>query len=473
MDRAETVMRRDKQTDFAYQAVYRYMINLINEVGTEARVKLPSLRHLAERLNVSISTIQYAYSLLEKEGRVYSVAKSGYYALPIALNTPCCTAGDLLERLYVGARRPGMLVLSADEPAQLLSLDGPLLQLERELVRQYPRQLQPYSQPCGIWELRAALAARYTQSPTRCWQADDVYVGADLRGVLAILIEVLALKGAAVLVESPCDWLILRLLQDAGVRVIEWPCNEQDGLDLAYLEQQLRAENVQLALLSSTPGLSTGKAMSLADQVQVAGLLEQHACWLLENDIQGGLEFEARSCYLRDWVNPDRLMVFSTFEKVMGPEAPYGYLLSRHLSTQLQRQFLLRAFRLSSIRQRAIARLYHNGRLDQHLQALRSLLKGHAATMQARLVEHLGERVTYRAPQAGATHWLRSTEAVDMRRVFQTMLARQVVIAPGELFSVSGLYQQHFRLSHVVSSHHSLDLVLEELARALKQGQNG
>lgn len=172
----------DKQADFAYQAVYRYMINLINEVGTEARVKLPSLRHLAERLNVSISTIQYAYSLLEKEGRVYSVAKSGYYALPIASSTPCCTAGDLLERLYVGARRPGMLVLSADEPAQLLSLDAPLLQLERELVRQYPRQLQPYSQPCGIWELRAALAARYTHSPTRCWQADDVYIGADLRG---------------------------------------------------------------------------------------------------------------------------------------------------------------------------------------------------------------------------------------------------------------------------------------------------
>ena len=93
--------------------------------------------------------------------------------------------------------------------------------------------------------------------------------------------------------------------------------------------------------------------------------------------------------------------------------------------------------------------------------------------MQARLAQHLGERVTYRAPQAGATFWLRSTEAVDMRRVFQNMLARQVVIAPGELFSVSGLYQQHFRLSHVASTHHSLDLVLEELAQALKQGQHG
>ena len=186
------ILRGERQADFAYQAVYRYMINLINEVSTDGRVKLPSLRQLAMRLNVSISTIQYAYSLLEKEGRVYSVAKSGYYAWPISTSPPV-GGGDLLDRLYAAARRPGMVVLSGDEPALLASLDATLLRLERELVRQYPRHLQPWSQPCGVWELRAALAARYTRSPTRCWQADDVYIGADLRGVLAILIEVLSL----------------------------------------------------------------------------------------------------------------------------------------------------------------------------------------------------------------------------------------------------------------------------------------
>ncbi len=46
---------------------------------------------------------------------------------------------------------------------------------------------------CGSYV--AALAARYTSSATRCWHADDVYIGADLRGVLDILIEVLGLRG--------------------------------------------------------------------------------------------------------------------------------------------------------------------------------------------------------------------------------------------------------------------------------------
>lgn len=57
-------MKGPRETDFAYQAVYRYLTNLINEPVSDTRVRLPSLRQLADRLSVSISTIQYAYSLL-------------------------------------------------------------------------------------------------------------------------------------------------------------------------------------------------------------------------------------------------------------------------------------------------------------------------------------------------------------------------------------------------------------------------
>lgn len=466
-------LRGERQADFAYQAVYRYMINLINEVSTDTRVKLPSLRQLAGRLNVSISTIQYAYALLEKEGRVYSVAKSGYYAWPMSANPSAWAGGDLLDRLYAAARRPGMVVLSGDEPALLASLDTALVRLERELVRQYPKNLQPWSQPYGVWELRAALAARYTSSPTYCWQADDVYIGADLRGVLDILIEVLGLRGSTVIVESPCDWLILRLFQDAGVRILELPWTPEGGLDRPALERLLRDEAVHLVLFSSTVSLPAGVTMSLYDRLEVARLLSQYGCWLLENDTFGRLSFDTSHTALRDLVNPERVIVFSSFEKLLGSEAPYGFLLSRRLGVELQRQFLLRSFRLSSIRQRAIARLYQSGRIDQHLRTLRQQLGEQAVQMSLRLEQQLGGQVTFRMPAAGAAFWLASTRAVDMRQVFQRLLVQQVVIAPGELFSVSGLHHQHLRVSHTFHGHPNLDIALATLSDALRQAQTG
>lgn len=467
------ILRGERQADFAYQAVYRYIISLIGEVSTDARVKLPSLRQLATRLSVSISTIQYAYSLLEKEGRVYSVAKSGYYAWPIPTQPPTWTGGDLLDRVYAAARRPGVVVLSGDEPTLLASLDGPLLKLERELVRQYPRHLQPWSQSCGVWELRDALAARYTSSPTRCWHADDVYIGADLRGVLDLLTEVLGLRGTTVIVESPCDWLILRVLQDAGVRVIELPWLADGNPDLGTLDHLLHVEAVHLVLLSSTISLPSGLGMSAGDRLDVARLLDQYGCWVLENDTFGELNFKLPHTPLRDLVNPERLMVFSTFEKILGSEAPYGYLLSRRMSRELQRQFLLRSFRLSSIRQRAIARLYQSGRMDQHLRTLRQQLRQQAEQMVERLELHLAGQLTYRMPLAGATFWLGSTRPVDMRQVFQRLLAQHVVVAPGELFSLSGLHQQHLRLSHTFHGQPNLDDTLVTLSEALRQAQIG
>jgi DNA-binding transcriptional MocR family regulator len=197
-------------------------------------------------------------------------------------------------------------------------------------------------------------------------------------------------------------------------------------------------------------------------------LLERHGSWVLENDCYGELGFEPDGQRFRDLLDPDRLIVFSTFEKIIGPEAPYGYLLSRHFSAELQRYFLLRSFRLSPIRQKAIARLYGNGRVDQHLQVLRRMLKDRKVQMTQLLQERLGDALHFVEPRGGATIWVRSLRQVDVRRVFQRLLKHQVVIAPGELFSLQGLHAQHLRLSHTFGGDHDLAAAMGLLGDALR-----
>lgn len=312
------------------------------------------------------------------------------------------------------------------------------------------------------------MAARYTTTPVRCWHADDVYIGADLRGVLEILIAVLCLKNAAVVLESPCDWAILRLLQAADVQVIELQLQNDGGLDVEQLKELLETRAVRLVMLSSALNMPRGSLAADDNRRAIAQLLERHGSWVLENDCYGELEFEPGGLRFRDLLDPDRLIVFSTFEKIIGPEAPYGYLLSRHFSAELQRHFLLRSFRLSPIRQKAIARLYGNGRIDQHLQVLRRLLKDRKVQMMQLLQERLGDALHFVEPQGGATIWARSLRQVDVRRVFQRLLKHQVVIAPGELFSLQGLHSQHLRLSHIFGGDHDLAAALSLLGDALR-----
>jgi len=431
-------------------------------------VRLPSLRQLADRLNVSISTVQYAYSLLEKEGRVYSIAKSGYYAQPLHVMDSPDSGSDLLETVYVNARRPGMCVLSGDEPASLQPLDSPLLMLERELLRQYPRQPQALVQPCGELELRTVLAARYTSSTANYWRADDVYIGADLRGVLEILISVLELRRATVIVESPCDWVILRLLEAAEVRVIELPLLAGGVIDSQRLESLLQSEPVRLILLSAALSMPRGTLRPLSNQQAIAHLLGHHGTWVLENDCYSELHEGSVAQRLRDCLDPDRLLVFSTFERFIGAEAPFGFLLSRHWRNELQRHFLLRAFRLSPIRQKAIARLLGGGRLDQHLAILRRMLKERRTQLIDLLRERLGDALQIVEPQGGATVWVRSLRPVNMGYVFQRLLRQQIVIAPGELFSLQGLHAHHLRLSPLTHADHDLASVVGLIGDALR-----
>lgn len=431
-------------------------------------MRLPSLRQLADRLNVSISTVQYAYSLLEKEGRVYSIAKSGYYAQALHVMDSPDSGSDLLETVYVNARRPGMCVLSGDEPASLQPLDSPLLMLERELLRQYPRQPQALVQPCGELELRTVLAARYTSSTANYWRADDVYIGADLRGVLEILISVLELRRATVIVESPCDWVILRLLEAAEVRVIELPLLAGGVIDSQRLESLLQSEPVRLILLSAALSMPRGTLRPLSNQQAIAHLLGHHGTWVLENDCYSELHEGSVAQRLRDCLDPDRLLVFSTFERFIGAEAPFGFLLSRHWRNELQRHFLLRAFRLSPIRQKAIARLLGGGRLDQHLAILRRMLKERRTQLIDLLRERLGDALQIVEPQGGATVWVRSLRPVNMGYVFQRLLRQQIVIAPGELFSLQGLHAHHLRLSPLTHADHDLASVVGLIGDALR-----
>ncbi|MCF5469034.1 PLP-dependent aminotransferase family protein [Pseudomonas syringae] len=460
-------------TDFAYQAVYRYLVRLVDEDQREPALKMPSLRQLARRLQVSISTVQSAYSLLEKEGRIYSVAKSGYYAIPrsSASEEQPCRSGDLLHALQCNARRAGMLLLSGDEPTVLRVPESPLLTMERELARHYPRSRDAVFQPFGEPELRTALAARYTHDAEHCWHADNVYITPDLHGAFKVVIDTLQLRGGIVLVESPCTWTWLRLLQSFDIRVVELPQDEPGSLDPVQLERLLRENTVGLAIFSSFLNPVRGNLRASINSQALAEVINRHQVWVLENDSHSELRFACEPDHLRHLIDPRRLVIIGAFDKSLGPEAPYGYLLCKQLEDRWQAGFLLRAFGLPRIRQRAIARLCGSGGLDIHLNGLRAVLAERASAMTHQLDEQLGEVLRYEVPVGGCGVWAQSRYPVNMRKVFDMMLAERIVIAPGELFSLQGQYGQHLRISYAIDWGRNVAGLLAVLGDALSRAR--
>lgn len=450
------------QPGFAYQSVYRYLSALIDAGEPGVPFKLPSLRLLAERLGVSVSTIQTGYTMLEREGRVYAVAKSGYYARPSASSAPARDGADLLQRIQTAQRR------HTGSQAPLLALEIPLLRLERQVQRQYATLPSPAWHPCGDPELRRALAARYTHSTQHSWHADNVYLGGDLRGLLDITFQALGLDGEAVLVASPCCPLVLQALHLANAKVVELPLCDAGRLNLGSLRHYLRTQSVRLMVLDAGFSSVQGARMPNADLDALAVLLARHDVWLLENDAHGALRFESGRC-LRDSLPSRRVLVVGSLEPWLGSEAPFAYLLSAGASRSLMEAFEARAMRLPPLRQKAVARLLEQGLLDDQLPGLRVQLQQQLWRLDRQVRNRLGRYLLVTQPAGGTGLWLRSRYPLDMRKVCERMLAQGQVVEPGPLFSAHGLHERYLRINGLGIEPDGIEALLATLGDAMAQ----
>lgn len=415
-------MRRE----FAYQTVYRYLETLIDETTRGGQRRLPSLRALSRRLRVSLATVQAAYGLLEHEGRVLSVPKSGYFVQADG--------------------KTGAAVTPASPPAVPAHhfMEHLLFAHERRLSRQRARS--SVAQGTGEIRLRHVLAERYTRSSRQSWHAEDVHLGPDLQALLETLLAGLALQGSTVLVASPCCWRVLRALQRVGMQVLEVPLDHHGGPDLGSLARLLGRESVRMVVMPSCLGLPMGRLMSPQDQRQIAHLLALHPVWLLENDLDSEQCFAAPpGSRLRDWVDPRWLLVVGSLEALVGAEAPYAYVLSRHGA--LAEVFALRAFQLPPVRQQALAQMLGKGEIDEQLGRRRVELRVRMEQLCQHLEACLGGQVTYEMPAGGHVLWLRLLQPVPSDRFVAALSGPALQVLAGSQFSVQGRYQQYLALT--------------------------
>ena len=81
---SQVISRSNSQ--FLYQQVTQLVRDLSSQGSLLPGEKLPSLRKMAEKLNVSIPTVKQAYQLLEGQGLIEAREKSGYFLKSSQLN---------------------------------------------------------------------------------------------------------------------------------------------------------------------------------------------------------------------------------------------------------------------------------------------------------------------------------------------------------------------------------------------------
>ncbi|WP_282605547.1 PLP-dependent aminotransferase family protein [Pelagibius sp. Alg239-R121] len=404
-------------------------------------VKLPSIRGLAQRMQVSKSTVVEAYDRLAAEGVIQSRRGSGFF---VAGHLPPFSLSDTGPRLDPAVDPIWMTRQSLDAKGSLLKPgcgwlpaswmpETDIRRALRSLARDAQAGLTDYSTPHGLPALRQLLSRRLAD---RGIEAAPHQIMLTESGTQAIdlLCRFLVEPGDTVLLDDPCYFNFHAMLRAHRVKVVSVPYRH-NGPDLALFEQALVEHAPRLYITNSALHNPTGATLSPVVAHRVLKLAEQQDLLIVEDDIFADFEQEPAP-RLAAFDGLDRVIHIGSFSKTLSASVRCGFIAARQdWVEQVVDLKLATSFGGGAFSAELVLTLLKDGAYRRHISGLRSRLADSMGKVSTKL-KAIG-LTPWIEPNAGMFLWCQLPEGLDAADVARSAIEDDLVLAPGNAFSLT------------------------------------
>ena len=428
--------------------------------------RLPSIRGFAETMQVSKSTVVEAYDRLAAKGAIVSRPGSGFYVA--GRPEPLCLAsiGPRLDRevdplwlarqsLEAGSEmlKPGCGWL----PRDWLPEES-LRRALRQVGRERGLDLTHYDQPLGLGPLRQRLALRLTERGILA-HPDQIVLTDSATQALDLICRFLAEPGDSVLVDDPCYFNFHALMRAHRLKVVGVPFG-QAGPDLAAFATALKEHKPRFYLTNSGLQNPTGATLAPAVVHRVLRLAEAHNTVIVEDDVYAEFEPEPGP-RLAGFDGLERVIHIGGFSKTLSAAARLGVIAVRQdWVEKLVDLKLAVSMGSGHLTAALVHRFLTDGAHRHNLDAMRARLAAAQGAVAKRLAA-AGLSVPH-VPSAGMFLWAKLPNGLDAADVSRRALARGVVLAPGNVFSLSRGASDNMRFNVAQCADKRVFDVLEE-----------
>jgi len=444
--------------------LYETLANEFSALIADGRIqpgdRLPSVRHLSQQRQLSISTVVQALRTLESRGMVEARPQSGYYVRhrparllpamptrPPALPVEVGVSKRLVEILQIN-ERPGVAPLGSALPAPELLLAPQLNRLYSSIARRYPKLLSGSSHNSLSENALCKAIVRRSLEWGCAIASEEIVVTNSCTEAIALCLRAVTQPGDTVAVESPTYYVMLQLLESMGLRALEIPTHPQTGVSPEALELATRERRVAACLLIANGANPLGGVMPDAHKERIAKLLAERNIPLIEDDIYGDICFtKARPRPIHAFDRSGNTLLCTSFSKTICPALRVGFIAAGKRSADLVLQKTLNSGKTNPLSQRVLAELMESRGFDAHLRKLRRRFAEQVARTRDAVMQHFPAATRVTDPQGGFVLWLELPEEIDTFALHRRAVAEGIVFVPGELFSASGQYRNCLRLA--------------------------
>jgi len=403
--------------------------------------RLPSIRASAEAMAVSKSTVVEAYDRLAAEGVIQARRGSGFYVAGHAPPFSVAELGPKLERavdpFWISRQsldagddvlKPGCGWL----PADWLPQDS-LRRALRAVSRAAPESLADYGTPLGLLPLRQWLSRRLALHGVEAGP-DGIMLTESGTQALDLVCRFLVEPGDTVLVDDPCYFNFHALLRAHRVRIVGVPYTP-NGPDTAAFEQVLSEQRPRLYITNSALHNPTGATLSPVVAHRVLRLAEQFGLTIVEDDIFADFEPEPAP-RLAAFDGLERVVQIGSFSKALSASVRCGYIAARpDWIESLIDLKIAASFGTGRLAAEIVLSILKDGSYRKHMEGLRTRLARAMGETSRRL--RAMDIQPWTEPRGGMFLWCALPAGLDASVIARQLLAEDIVLAPGNVYSLS------------------------------------
>ena len=342
---------------------------------------------------------------------------------------------------------PLVINLAAGIPsADFLPLDALRTALEGELASR-AREMFSYHRPEGASLLREAIRD-YLGVRGVGVQPEQILVTTGCSGALATMMNTVLKRGDTVVCEGPAYYGQLELLRAIGVkfRTVNTAVGQEP--DPAKWEKALKAKpKPKLLVVTSTLSNPSGATLKEEWRPRMVEMCRKMGIPILEDDIYGDLLGRARPKPLRAYDDGSTVLYVTSFSKTVAPGLRIGFALpGKWMDAAADRQ--CRQTIHGGVPPEFItASFLRSGRMEGHLEMLRSVYAKRRELAGGILSRELPEGVRADDPSGGYMLWVRGGRPGLMEDVSKQCLAKGVAVVGGGIFFANPPKEACFRLN--------------------------
>lgn len=390
--------------------------------------RLPSCRDVASLLSINKITVNKAYSEFEREHKVYSIPRGGFYLVDSeeSLRT-------IQEEVDFRTVRPDEKLIPYREFTHVMN----------KAVDMYKNSLFGYEPTGGLASLRCTLKYEFEKDGVYAPAGNIIITHGAQQAIGLVLQTVFKENKGRLLVEAPTYSLALKLAEHLGIDVIGIK-RRIEGFDYKEMERIFKSGDINAFYIVPRHHNPTGYTLSEKDKQKIAGLSCKYNVLIIEDDYLADLGSRKGSMPIHYYDTSKNTIYIRSFSKTFMPGIRMGAaVLPEFMVEDVVSLKHLSDLNTSKIPQAALDLFIKSGMYEKHIKKVK---KSYEAKLKkaAEIFKSLShEGINWHVPEYGIFIWLQLPEnmsALEMEKELETHGI--LVKAAQEFFPDNGPYDR-------------------------------